>query len=296
MPIFSRYLYVIFCVFVLTHCSSSSGSGTPTSSTAEDDLATFTKWCGSAWDSLNATIESDKTLSLPLDCPGGGSMTGDESSIEINDCVVTSEAGTTYLGRGTYTVTESASLVTHEWDQDLIVDDSTTFSSTGSISFGIADDLIAYDFSATFSSGTYRITGIVTTNPDGTSDLTISVLKDGEVWLDGSFNDADLDALTDEEVDEACSDDDDPECDTLECANDFQCQLFADDDQTDEFETNNTECASGCCALIAEESSCDDNTIACTTDFQCQMFADDDQTDEFETDNIECADGCCAVM
>ena len=257
MSLFSKIIFIVFLVCSTLQCGGSSGSSTTTSSEPSDaDLALFIKWSGAAWEAVNDFMDSDKTLSLPITCPG----------------------------------------VTHEWDQDLIIDDET-FSTTGSISFDTLDDLIAFDFSATFSSGVYRITGVVTNNSDGTSDLTLSILHDGEVWQDGTFDNADLSALTDSEVDSACSDNDDAACSTLECSNDFQCQLFADDDPDDEFTTGNTECASGCCALVAEESDCDDTTISCTTDFQCQLFADDDTTDEFETDNVECADdGCCALI
>ncbi|OGQ06994.1 MAG: hypothetical protein A3G32_07300 [Deltaproteobacteria bacterium RIFCSPLOWO2_12_FULL_40_28] len=297
MSLFSKIIFIVFLVCSTLQCGGSSGSSTTTSSEPSDaDLALFIKWSGAAWEAVNDFMDSDKTLSLPITCPGGGTMTESGSSIALNDCIVTSNSAVTYLGRGTYTVTESGSLVTHEWDQDLIIDDET-FSTTGSISFDTLDDLIAFDFSATFSSGVYRITGVVTNNSDGTSDLTLSILHDGEVWQDGTFDNADLSALTDSEVDSACSDNDDAACSTLECSNDFQCQLFADDDPDDEFTTGNTECASGCCALVAEESDCDDTTISCTTDFQCQLFADDDTTDEFETDNVECADdGCCALI
>lgn len=297
---FLRCLLCGVMMIVLGACGGDSeSSSTSTTVTAEEaDFATFVEWSGSAWDSLVLLLEEgDKTLLFPVDCPGGGSIDEEGAEVAINDCVVTSESGTTYLGRGTYSVTEVGALTTHEWDQDLIVDDITTFSSTGSINFDTSNDLIAYDFTATFTSGVYRITGIVNNNVDSTSNLTISVEQDGESWLDCSFDDADLDALTDEEVDTACSDDDDPVCDTLECSNDFQCQLFADEDTTDEFETGNTECTAGCCALVEEESACALNTISCSSDFQCQLFADDDPADEFETDNVECgADGCCALI
>ncbi|MBI2092592.1 MAG: hypothetical protein HYT75_06345 [Deltaproteobacteria bacterium] len=241
-------------------------------------------------------MASDRSLTFPLNCPGGGTMDMEGSQININDCVTTSESGTEYLGRGTYTVSESGSLVTHEWSQDLIVAGGTTFSSTGSISFDTLDDLVAFDFSATFSSGVFRFTGIVANNADDTSDLTLSVMQDGVTWLDCSFDDSDLNALTDDLVDTACADDDDPACSTLECSNDFQCQVFADNDQTDEFTTGNTQCVSGCCSLVEATVSCAANTISCTTDFQCQMFADDDQTDEFTTSNVECSGGCCTLI
>lgn len=298
VSLFSKIIFIVFLVFSTTQCGGSSGGDSDTTSAepSEADLALFIKWTGAAWESINDFMASDKTLSLPITCPGGGTMTESGSSIALNDCIVTSDSAVTYLGRGTYTVTESGSLVTHEWDQDLIIDDET-FSTTGFISFNTLDDLIAFDFSATFSSGVYRITGVVTDNSDDTSDLTLNILHDGETWLDGTFDNADLSALTDTEIDNASSDNDDAACSTLECSNDFQCQLFADDNPDDEFTTGNIECSSGCCAVVAEESDCDDTTISCTTDFQCQLFADDDETDAFETDNVECGDdGCCSLI
>jgi len=297
MQNFLKGFVLMLSVFFLLNCSSSSSSSPddPTPTT-DEDLATFIKWVGHAWDDVVASLDASKNFDLdfPVACEGGGTLDLEGSEITINDCVET-DGGATYTARGTYAVTESGSLTTHEWEQDVIVDDDITFTSTGSISFNTTDDLIAYDFSAVFSGETIRVTGIVSDNGDGTSDVTFSVLLDGEAWQDGSFDDDDLDALTDDGVDTACTDDDDPDCSTLDCSGDFECQLFADDDATDEFETGNIECASGCCALIEDVSECPGSS-PCTTDFQCQLFADDDATDEFETDNVECADdGCCAL-
>ena len=292
-----RWWCVIICLGILLNCSGSSQNTTvEETNTASEDLAIFMEWAGSAWVSLDSVMTAGKSLTFPLECPGGGSMSIEGDSIAINDCITTSEYGTEYLGRGTYTITESSSLVTHAWDQDLIVDGDTTFSSTGFISFNTLEDLIAYDFSATFSSGVFRLTGIVDNNPDGTSDLTLAVLQDGVAWLDCSFDDANVDALTDSVIEAACADDDDSACETLECSNDFQCQIFADNDQTDAYTTGNTQCVDGCCALVEETVDCPENTISCTTDFQCQMFADDDLADEFTTSNVECSGGCCSLI
>ncbi|MBI4411648.1 MAG: hypothetical protein HY541_04105 [Deltaproteobacteria bacterium] len=296
--IWHRWCLALFFGFLI-HCSGSSGgtdSEDEETETASADLAVFLEWSGSAWDSLVAIAEDDETLTFPVECPGGGTMDSEGDEVTINDCVVTSETGTTYLGRGAYTLTESGSLVTHEWDQDLIVDDDATFSSTGSVSFNTLEDLIAFDFSATFSSGVFRLTGTVIDNGNGTSDLTLSVQQDGEAWLDCSLDNQALDSLTDSLINAACADNEDAACDTLECGNDFQCQLFADDDPDDEFETGNVECSEGCCAIIEEVADCPESS-SCTDDFSCQLFADDDPDDEFETDNVECGDdGCCALI
>lgn len=309
-----RFCLLLSFSFLLA-CSSSSSSSEDTdddddadgtAATSAEDLATFVRWSGHAWDDLAAMLDSSKSIDLdfPVECSGGGTIDLEGAEIALNDCIETS-GGTTYLSRGTYTVTESGSLTSHEWEQDVMVDenadsefatDEASFSSTGSISFNTDDDLVAYDFSATFAGETIRLTGIVSDNAGGlTSDVTFSVLLDGEAWQDGSFDDTDLDNLTDADVDEACTDDDDAQCDTLECSGDFECQIFAEDDQTDEFETGNTECSAGCCALAEEASACPGSS-PCTGIFSCQLFADDDATDEFETDNVECGDdGCCAV-
>lgn len=295
-----KRISAVFCLVFLVQCSSSSsGSGgtTTTTTTEEDDLATFVDWSGYTWDSLSLLIDDSKTLdsALPIECAGGGTIEEGDNGIDINDCVDTIDSAS-YLTRGSYSVTESTGLVTHEWDQDVLVDDDEIFSTTGSISFDTSSDgLIAFDFSATFESGVYQITGIVSDNSDGTTDLSITCSLDGEVWLDCTYEDADLSSLTQETIDAGCEDDDES-CTTLDCSNDFQCQLFAEDDQTDEFETSNSRCVDGCCAVVSEESDCDSSTVSCTTDFECQQFADEDQTDEFETNNVECAsDGCCAV-
>ena len=244
------------------------------------------------------------SLSFPIACGGGGEIDQSGSSIVINDCIDTN-GSLRYLTRGTYTVTESGSLTTHTWDQEVLVDDNndgtfasdeTSFSTTGSISFDTADEQVAYDFSAVFSGETIRIAGIVNDNSDDSSDATFSILLDDVTWKDGLFNDTNLSSLTDSTVNEGCTDDDDPDCSTLECANDFQCQIFADEDQTDAYTVGNIACVSGCCAAVeaVEEDSCPGSTT-CTTVFQCQMFADDSTTDEFTTSNVECSNGCCAV-
>lgn len=57
----------------------------------------------------------------------------------------------------------------------------------------------------------------------------------------------DLDPANDLTVDQGC----DVACtQSATCSSDFECQLFADDDQTDAFETDNVECIDGCCELI----------------------------------------------
>lgn len=40
------------------------------------------------------------------------------------------------------------------------------------------------------------------------------------------------------------------QCSTSSCDGAFDCQLFAEDDLTDEFETDNTQCVAGCCELV----------------------------------------------
>ncbi|MBI2343270.1 MAG: hypothetical protein HYV02_02860 [Deltaproteobacteria bacterium] len=298
---FAQRTVVVFLIVGLLGCSGSTASDTTetteTTTATLNDLTTFVQWAGHTWDDLVAQLSVSKAFSVdfPIPCAGGGTITSDGTTISLNDCTET-YGETTYVTRGTYTVTTSGSLTTHAWEQSIIVDGSTTFSCTGSVSFNTSDDLVAFDYSGTFTSGTFRLTGTVADNSDGTSDCIFSVLLDGEAWQDGLFDDTDLDALTETQVDQACTDDDDPACATLECANDFQCQLFADDNTSDEYETGNIECASGCCALKSSVSECPDSA-PCSTDFQCQLFADDSTTDVFETDNVTCADdGCCAVV
>lgn len=292
---FPKYILLILCTMGVMACSDSS---TDITTTNLDDLETFVQWAGHSWDDLGALVDSSKSVNLdyPVACEGGGTIDLVGSSITFNDCTETAGT-TTYVTRGTYTVTESVSLVTHEWDYTVGVDDSTSFTSTGSISFNTSDDLIAFDYSGVFTSGTFRLTGVVSDNSDGTSDVTFSVLLDGEQWQNGSFDNADLDTLSADSIDAACTDDDDSACDTLECTNDFQCQLFADSDSTDAYETGNIECAAGCCALIAEVEvdACPGSSV-CSNDYQCQVYADSDSTDNFVAGSTECSAGCCAVI
>lgn len=294
---FAKKTFIAVCVVCLSGCSSSSVTVTEDpNTTALSNLATFIKWAGHTWRDLTPALDATKnvTLSFPVSCEGGGTIDLDGSDIVLNDCTETVD-GTTYLARGNYTITESGSLTTHGWTQTVLVDGDTTFSTTGSISFNTTDDLNAFDFSGTFGSDTFRLTGVVQDNSDSTSDVTFSVMRNNEAWQDGLFNGTELDSLTDAEVDEACTDDDDPVCGTLECSSDFQCQIFADGDTTDVYESGNTECSSGCCALIADVNECPDST-PCSTDFQCQMFADNDLTDQYETNNVQCTNGCCALI
>lgn len=303
MSAHKRFLTLVACAVLLGNCGGSSGTNPPPTTTeAEDDLAAFVEWAGAAWNSLNLLLEAGDALTFPLDCPEGGTMDQQESQIVITDCGVASDTAT-YRGSGTYAVTDDGTLVTHSWDQDLTVDggsfDGESFSSTGYINFDTSDDSITYDFSATLGSGVHRLAGTVTNNADGTRDLTLSVSLSGIIWLDCTFDNADLDALTQETIDAGCDDTTagtTDSCATLGCSNDFQCQLFADDDPSDEFTTANIECAEGCCAVIEGESACDDTTVSCTNDFECQLFADDDTTDAFETDNVQCSDGCCTLI
>ena len=313
---FKKILLVLWAVGFLS-CSSSTSTTTPTAATIEEDLATFIRWAGHAWDDVAASLNSAKGVELTSgdcgdeDSTAPGSITVDADSITFNDCEET-YGSIIYLSRGDYTWAESDTLTTHEWEQTILVDengdgtyadDEPSFTTTGTISFGIADDLIVFDYSAVFDSGTVRLTGTVSDNSDGTSDVTASVSLDGEAWQDCSFDDEDLDTLTDTEVDEANTDDDDPACATLDCANDLQCQIFADDTDGDEFQTDNTVCTVGCCALVVadeeeegEEDACPGSS-ACTTNFGCQTFADNDLTDEFTTANSSCdtASGCCVT-
>lgn len=305
-----KKVFFILWMICLAGCSSSSTTTTAADPAvaASSDLTIFTKWAGHAWKDVAAATQdsSDKDIdtSLLSPCTGGGTIEESGSTITLSGCIET-DGGTTYMTSGTDTITFTipGSLTTHNWDQTVIVDSDTTFTSTGSISFDTVNDLISFDYTGTFDSIKFRLTGIVSDNPDDTSDVAYSVLwNEGDrdtadvAWKDGSFDDTDLDTLTDSEVDQAYTDDNDSACSTLECANDFQCQIFADDDPTDAYTTGNTQCTAGCCALVEETVGCAANTISCTTDFQCQMFADDDLTDEFTTSNVECSSGCCAVI
>ena len=303
-----RRFCLIFLIGILAQCGSSSSSQPEdASTTAAQDLAAFVKWAGFNWNSVAPLLDDTKDISaaLPITCSGGGTIDLDGTTITINDCIDT-ESTSHYLSRGTYTVTVSGSLSTHEWDQTILIDENgdgtfansePSFTTTGSISFDTTDDLIAYDYSAVFGSRTIELTGIVSDHNNGTSDVTFTILLDGTAWQDGSFTNTDLSSLTDSDVDSAVTADTDS-CDTMECYNDFQCQLFADGNSTDAFETSNTVCTAGCCALNIQttESDCPGSST-CTNDFACQLFADDDPNDAFTTANVSCNldTGCCVA-
>lgn len=293
---FLKRFQVALCIVVLFFSAcSSSGTDTVTTSTDENqDIAIFIEWAGHSWNDVTPLLDTSKniTIASTVTCEGGGTMQQFGSTITLDNCTETI-GGVLYVSDGTYTVTQSGSLTTHSWDQDITAD-NTSFSTTGSISFNTEDNLIAYDFSATFTSGIYRINGVVSDNSDGTSNITFAVLLNGIQWKNGVFTNTDLDEITDSEVNASLTDDN-TTCNTLVCSNDFQCQLFADSDLTDAYEPGNTACSSSCCALLTEVSECPGSS-ACSSDFECQLFADDDPTDVFETNNVHCGDnGCCAV-
>ncbi|MDO8519489.1 MAG: hypothetical protein Q7T11_04940 [Deltaproteobacteria bacterium] len=299
----------ILCLVTLAGCSSSSSELTDDDDpTIDENLATFVQWAGSAWTDVAASVGASKTFTVdfPVECADGGSMDSDDdgATVSIDDCVETI-GGTTYLSRGDYTVTESGDLTTHEWDQTILIDDNgdgtfdddeQDFTSTGSISFNTDGDQIAFDYSGVFGNGTLQLTGIVSDNDDGTSDVTFYVILDDEAYQEGSFDDADLDTLSDDDVDTACDDNSTSTCATQECSVDFECQLFAGDDQSDDFETGNTICTDGCCALDedVEVAECPDTGACPSGDFDCQLLAANDSSYTFSGEGAcNTTTGCC---
>lgn len=288
------------CLGFLAACSSSSSENSTPASTTGADLAIFVRWAGSSWDGIVPLMDASKDLSSPT-CSESGTIDLDDPDTQIQDCVDVNN-GVGYTSTGTYSVTVSGSLTTHEWDQDIMVDenndgtfasDEASFTTTGSISFDTDDDSTVFDFSAVFSGETLRFTGSVTDNGDGTTDTTFWVLSDGGAYQSGQFDNADLSQISDENVDSACSDNSSSTCETQECSTDFECQLFADDSQTDDFETGNTICTDGCCALDETAAECPD-TGACGDDFDCQLLALNDST--YTCSEVGCCNlstGCC---
>ena len=295
------FFFVLISFWAACSSNSSEVDNPPAGSTTAVDLATFIRWAGSAWDGIVPLMDSSKDINLPT-CSVSGTIDLDDPDTQIQDCVDVNN-GVGYTATGTYNITVSGSLTTHGWNQDIMVDENNdgnfasnepSFTTTGSISFDTDNDSTVFDFSAVFSGETLRFTGSVTDNGDGMTDTTFWVLSDGEAYQSGQFANADLSQLSDENVDSACSDNSSSTCATRECSTDFECQLFADDSQTDEFETGNTVCTDGCCALSENVSDCPGST-ACSDNFTCQLFADNSSTDEFETNNVACdvSSGCC---
>lgn len=296
MKTISKFLCLLACIG-LAACSSSSSDSTTTTPTATGtaaDLATFVRWSGASWDAITALMDSSKDITSSTSCSVSGTIDFTDPDTQIQDCVETIN-GVGYTSAGTYTISVSGSLTTHEWDQSILVDsnndgtfadDEPSFTTTGNISFDTDDDSTVYDFSAVFPDETLRLTGSATDNGDGTTDTTFWVLLDGDAYQSGQFNNTVVGTLSDDDVDTACSDNTTTTCDTRECSTDFECQLYADDSSTDEFETGNTVCTDGCCAINESAASCPD-TSACTGDFDCQLFAENDST-------YTCAAaGCC---
>ena len=186
------------------------GSGNPpgeVTRTAADDIVTFISWSAAAWDALGSVVESDKTLTFPVTCPGGGEMAVKGSQVTLSNCSVTSDNGT-YTGSGTYTVSEQGTLVTHSWDQDLSASETNatvTFSSDGFITFDNSGSSVSFQFEATFSTGVHLMSGSLAENNDGTIDLSITLALDGVAWLNCSFDDVIVANLTEAEILTGCN-------------------------------------------------------------------------------------------
>ena len=88
---FKKILLVLWAVGFLS-CSSSTSTTTPTAATIEEDLATFIRWAGHAWDDVAASLNSAKGVELTSgdcgdeDSTAPGSITVDADSITFNDC------------------------------------------------------------------------------------------------------------------------------------------------------------------------------------------------------------------
>ncbi|GEM_PF-5766563 len=79
------------------------------------------------------------------------------------------------------------------------------------------------------------------TNGDGVADSTTTSDSDG----DGVPNFLDTTSAS-------CA------ANTITCTDNFACQLFAAEDSTDAFETDNSGCVSGCCAVVQNPEICGD--------------------------------------
>ncbi len=80
---------------------------------------------------------------------------------------------------------------------------------------------------------------------------------------------------------------------TIACENDFQCQLFAEDDQTDDFETGNVACVEGCCE-ISEGGGGGGGGDSPTTEDDCDDSIDNDDDGDTDCDDSDCggSEGC----
>ncbi|MBI2335562.1 MAG: hypothetical protein HYU97_02230 [Deltaproteobacteria bacterium] len=222
--------------------------------------------------------------------------------------------------------------ITITFDQCVIEECGESLTLTGSI-----QGTVEYSFSGCTSSETLTATfgtesecsGLVTTHEDSSTD-TVGF---SAIWSTGTSGDSqsgsacinnevaeldDLDDLCSQQSGESCN------TATVSCASDFACQLFADNNSNDAFNTDNVACVSGCC-VVSETGRCSDSedndfdgntdcndsdcsadpycqvgpcgsgTISCTSDFACQVFADTDLTDPFTTSNVSCVSNCCVA-
>lgn len=189
--------------------------------------------------------EGNVTVSMSTD----GSTT--EFTVEFNDCeiVTCSDDRAVISGSGRVTITDSC-----EADFDL----NLSIAGEGDISFDLEVEMAG--------------SGDVCSEVDSCSDYAGSILYGSD-----SLATEDVCGTMEEDIDEACGGDE-PDCeseeedgcgeeptpepeadecrsDTVSCSDNFTCQLFAEDNQSDDYETGNVACVEGCCEIVDREDT-----------------------------------------
>ena len=113
----------------------------------------------------------------------------------------------------------------------------------------------------------YGDDSLVTEDVCGTMEEDLDDVCGGEEPTDCSSEDSD--GCGEEPVAGECSEE------TVSCSADFECQLFAEDNQSDEYEIDNVECVSGCCEIVEGGNDAD----------WYDQDADDESESEEETED-----------
>lgn len=209
--------------------------------TSESMDVTCEAYCGEGGDLDSGTV----TVSMSTD----GSTT--EFTVEFSECRIESCSDSAVVsGFGRVTITDSC-----EADFDL----NLSIAGEGELSFDLEVEMAG--------------SGDVCSEVDSCGDYAGSILYGSD-----SLATEDVCGTMEEDIDEACGEEpadcetggdesgcgDEPtpepvsdECseETVSCSANFECQLFAEDNQSDEYETGNVACVEGCCEIVDREDT-----------------------------------------
>lgn len=273
---------------------------------------------------------SGSGFSVICDCIVDGSASGTittvfDSSLAEQSCEQSGGAGGTALSiSGSVTVTFEQCAIDGCGENlilDGIIQGTISYSHNGCTSSEVLDA------SASTESG---CSGLVITHADTSTDTvgfsatwsggSSGTTQSGNACVNNETTDlSGLEDVCDAQSPSSCS------AATVSCVSDFACQMFADNNSNNAFNTDNVTCVSGCC-VVSETGRCSDSedndfdgqidcsdsdcltdpycvvgpcgssTVSCSNDFTCQVFAETSSTDQFTTSNVSCSNACCVVV